>query len=201
MDLRPALVALAWLLWACGAPARAQPAEAATDIVAQLLPEVVSLSVRTYEKTPAVPGNIASQPSVGEKKSDGSGFIVDASGVIVTNRHVVAGAADIIVTLQDGTALRATVLAAATHSDLALLKVDADRPLPTVHFGDSDSVRPGDRVLVIGNPLGLGGTVTRGIVSALGRTSAESQSDAFMQIDAAFNRGNSGAPVFNAEAR
>ena len=103
----------------------------------------------------------------------------------MTNRHVVADAADIIVTLHDGTLLRATVLASAAHSDLALLKIYADRPLPAVQFGNSDAVRPGDRVMVIGNPLGLAGTVTRGIVSELDRTSAESQSDSFMQIDAA----------------
>ena len=147
--------------------------------------QVVSLSVRSYDRSPAIPGNIASQPSVAEKKADGSGFVVDASGIVVTNRHVVADAADIIVTLHDGTLLRATVLASATHSDLALLKIYADRPLPAVQFGNSDAVRPGDRVMVIGNPLGLAGTVTRGILSALDRTSAESQSDSFMQIDAA----------------
>lgn len=201
MSVRSAALVLTSVLLLGGVPVAAQPAASTADLIAGLLPEVVNLATRAYKKTPAVPGNIASQPSIAEKKSAGTGFIVDATGVIVTNRHVVADADEITVSLEDGTQLRASVLAAAVHSDIALLKVDADRPLPTVRFGDSDAMRPGDPVLVVGNPFGLAGTVTRGIVSALDRTSAESQSDSFMQIDAPLNQGNSGAPVFNTEGQ
>ena len=170
----------------------------APDLIARLLPEVVSLSVTTYTKTPAVATNMASQLSIKQEKTQASGFIIDPSGVIVTNRHAIADAADVIVVLNDTTRLRATLLAAAGHSDIALLKVDADRLLPAVTFGDSDKLRPGDPVFLIGNPFGLASTVTAGIVSALDRNTPESQSNSFIQIDAALNRGNSGGPVFNA---
>jgi len=178
-------------------PAIGQPTTSSANLIAGLLPEVVNLSLTKYEKTPAAPGNMTSQPAVKEEKTQASGFIIDPSGLIVTNRHAVSDAADIMVTLNDGTQLRGTVLAAATQSDIALLKVDAERPLPAVRFGDSDELRPGDPVYVIGNPFGFGSTVTSGIVSALDRQMPESGAGSFIQIDAALNRGNSGGPVFN----
>jgi serine protease Do len=127
----------------------------------------------------------------------GSGFIIDPSGIIVTNRHVVEGTTDIVITLQDNTLLRATLLAQSDQIDMALLKVTSVSPLPSVHFGDSDAVRVADRVLAIGSPLGFGGTVTQGIVSALNRDIRDSPFDDYIQTDAAINHGNSGGPLFN----
>lgn len=178
-------------------PAFGQPATSSADLITGLLPEVVNLSLTKYEKAPAAPGNMTSQPSVTQERTQASGFIIDPSGIIVTNRHAVSDAGDIMVILDDGTHLRGTVLAAAPQSDIALLKVNADRPLQSVRFGDSDKLRPGDPVYVIGNPFGFGSTVTSGIVSALDRETPESGAGSFIQIDAALNRGNSGGPVFN----
>src|SRR4029077_11579924 len=114
----------------------------------------------------------------------GSGFIIDPSGVIVTNKHVIDGATDILVTLQDNTLLRAKLLAEADQIDVALIKVTPETPLSAVQFGDSDAVRVADRVLAIGNPLGLAVTVTRGIVSALNRDILDTPFDDYIQTDA-----------------
>ena len=130
-------------------------------------------------------------------QSLGSGFIVDPSGIIVTNNHVIDGADEITVTLQDNTTLKATLLGTDDHEDVAVLQVHADKPLPAVHFGDSDVSRVGDWVLAIGNPFGLGGSVTAGIISARGRDIQQGPYDDFIQTDAAINRGNSGGPLFN----
>jgi serine protease Do len=132
-------------------------------------------------------------------QSLGSGFIIDPSGLVVTNNHVIEGADEITVTLQDNTVLKATVLGRDETGDIALLKVTPDKPLPAVPFGNSDSARVGDWVLAIGNPFGLGGTVTAGIVSARGRDIRQGPYDDFIQTDAAINRGNSGGPLFNME--
>ena len=110
---------------------------------------------------------------------------------------MIEGATDILVTLQDNTLLRATLLAEADEIDVALIKVTPNSPLPTVRFSDSDAVRVADRVLAIGNPLGLGGSVTRGIVSALNRDIRDTPFDDYIQTDAAINHGNSGGPLFN----
>jgi serine protease Do len=130
-------------------------------------------------------------------QSLGSGFIVDPAGIIVTNNHVIDGADEISVTLQDNTTLKATLIGHDDRTDLAVLQVHPDKPLPAVHFGDSDKSRVGDWVLAIGNPFGLGGTVTAGIVSARGRDIQQGPYDDFIQTDAAINRGNSGGPLFN----
>jgi serine protease Do len=191
------VVAMALLASPGLSPAIGQPAASSADLIATLLPKVVSLSVTKYEKTPAAAGNMSSQPSIKEEKTQASGFIIDPSGLIVTNRHAVSDAGDITVILDDGTHLQGRVVAVATQSDIALLQVDAGRPLPSVEFGDSDKLRPGDAVYVIGNPFGLGSTVTSGIVSALDSDTLESEASSFIQIDAAINRGNSGGPVFN----
>ena len=132
-------------------------------------------------------------------QSLGSGFIVDASGYVVTNNHVIEGADEITVTLQDNTTLKATLVGHDDRTDLALLKVQSDKPLPSVKFGDSDAARVGDWVLAIGNPFGLGGSVTAGIVSARGRDIQQGPYDDFIQTDAAINKGNSGGPLFNME--
>jgi serine protease Do len=127
----------------------------------------------------------------------GSGFIIDASGLIVTNNHVIANAEQINVTLSDNTALQARVIGRDAVSDLALLKVDAKAPLPAANWGDSTKTRVGDWVLAIGNPFGLGGTVTSGIISATARDIHAGPYDDFLQTDASINRGNSGGPMFN----
>ena len=135
--------------------------------------------------------------SSGRAVALGSGFIIDNAGYIVTNNHVIEGAEEISVTLTDGTTLKAKLLGKDEKVDLALLKVETTHPLSSVPFGDSDTARVGDWVLAIGNPFGLGGSVTAGIVSARGRDIRQSQYDDFIQTDAPINRGNSGGPLFN----
>jgi serine protease Do len=130
-------------------------------------------------------------------QSLGSGFIVDASGLVVTNNHVIDGADQVTVTLQDKTVLKAEVVGRDESGDIAVLRVKSDRALPTVEFGDSNKARVGDWVLAIGNPFGLGGSVTAGIVSARGRDIRLGQYDDFIQTDAAINKGNSGGPLFD----
>jgi serine protease Do len=133
--------------------------------------------------------------------AQGSGFIIDASGYVVTNNHVIDGADEIAVTTQDGTRLDAKLVGRDPKTDLALLKVEAGKPLPYLEFGDSDIARVGDWVIAIGNPFGLGGTVTSGIVSARGRDIQAGPYDDFLQLDASINRGNSGGPTFDLQGR
>ncbi len=127
----------------------------------------------------------------------GSGFIIDPSGIIVTNNHVIADADEINVILNDGTKLPAQLIGKDSKADLALLRVKADHPLKAVAFGDSDKLRLGEWVIAIGNPFSLGGTVTAGIVSARNRDIQSGPYDNYIQTDAAINRGNSGGPLFN----
>jgi serine protease Do len=127
----------------------------------------------------------------------GSGFIIDPSGLVVTNNHVIADADEINVILNDGTKLPAELVGKDSKSDLALLRVHADHPLKAVAFGDSDKLRLGEWVIAIGNPFSLGGTVTAGIVSARNRDINSGPYDNYIQTDAAINRGNSGGPLFN----
>jgi len=129
----------------------------------------------------------------------GSGFIIDADGYVVTNNHVIDGSDRIEVTLADGDQYPARLIGRDEKTDLALLKIDAGRSLSFVRFGDSDAIRVGDWVLAVGNPFGLGGTVTAGIVSARGRDLVGGNIADFLQIDAPINRGNSGGPSFNTE--
>lgn len=131
------------------------------------------------------------------RRGMGSGFIIDQSGYIVTANHVVAGAREVRVRLMDGSQYSARVVGRDPLTDVALVKVDAGRALPYVAFGDSDNAREGDWVVSVGNPYGLGGTVTAGIVSARGRNINEGPYDDFLQIDAPINPGNSGGPLFN----
>jgi serine protease Do len=131
----------------------------------------------------------------------GSGFIIDASGYVVTNNHVVANADKIQVTLQDGRKFDANVIGRDEKTDVALLKVESKDSLPHVSWGDSDKLRDGDWVIAVGNPFGLGGTVTAGIVSARGRNIQSGPYDDYLQIDAAINRGNSGGPSFNRDGQ
>ncbi|MDJ0387433.1 DegQ family serine endoprotease [Roseomonas sp. E05] len=142
------------------------------------------------------PGSRPGQPPR-RQQSQGSGFIIDASGIIVTNNHVIDGADEINVVLHDNSTLKAELVGVDQRTDLAVLRVKTDKPLPVVAFGDSDSAEVGDWVLAIGNPLGFGGSVTSGIVSARGRNINAGPYDDFIQTDAAINRGNSGGPLFN----
>ncbi len=130
-------------------------------------------------------------------QSLGSGFIIESSGIVVTNNHVIEGADEITVVLQDNTSLKATLIGRDERTDIAVLQVKSDKPLPALPFGDSDKSRVGDWVVAIGNPFGLGGSVTAGIVSARGRDINQGPYDNFIQTDAAINRGNSGGPLFN----
>jgi serine protease Do/2-alkenal reductase len=127
----------------------------------------------------------------------GSGFVIDPAGFIVTNDHVIDGAASVTVTFQDGTILPATVVGTDKDGDLAVLKVNAGKKLPALTFGDSSKLRVGDWVMAIGNPYGLAGSTSAGIISALHRDIGEDKFDDFIQTDATINRGNSGGPLFN----
>src|SRR6195256_1009416 len=145
-------------------------------------------------------------PKGGDKNSDlqprktnslGSGFIVDTSGVVVTNNHVIADADEINVIMNDGTKIKAELVGVDKKTDLAVLKFKPSKPLVAVKFGDSDKLRLGEWVIAIGNPFSLGGTVTAGIVSARNRDISSGPYDNYIQTDAAINRGNSGGPLFN----
>lgn len=200
------------------APAE-QPMTAArssfADLVEKVKPAVVNIS--TTEKVEAKqrqqqmqPGSLEDffrqfmeqgQRKRGPQHALGSGFIIDASGYIVTNNHVVADAAKIVVTLEDGSEHPAVVKGRDPKTDVALLKIESKTPLPYVAFGDSDKVRIGDWVIAVGNPFGLGGSVSAGILSARGRNLNSGPYDNFLQIDAPINPGNSGGPIFDAAGR
>ncbi len=129
----------------------------------------------------------------------GSGFVIDPAGLVVTNNHVISEADEINVVFNDGTKLKAEILGRDQKTDLALLKIKPDKPLKAVKFGDSDKLRIGEWVIAIGNPFGLGGSVTAGIISARNRDINSGPYDSYIQTDAAINRGNSGGPLFNME--
>ena len=194
------------------------PEEGYADLAAAVMPAVVNVRVqrtlaaeeewsllddpdlrRFFERFfgQPLPRNERSPPSARRVVGVGSGFIISPDGHVVTAYHV-AGAADrISVSLGDGTVYSANVQGEDEATDLVLLKVEAGRPLPYVTWGDSDKARVGDRVIAVGDPFGLGGTVTAGIVSATGRELGEGSYEDFLQIDAAINRGNSGGPTFD----
>ncbi|MBL8590218.1 MAG: DegQ family serine endoprotease [Methylobacteriaceae bacterium] len=136
-------------------------------------------------------------PRTRRANSLGSGFVVDPAGIVITNNHVIADATEIHVLFTDGRKLKAELLGRDPKVDIAVLKVTSDKPLKAVKFGDSDKLRVGDWVMAVGNPFGLGGTVTAGIVSARNRNIDSGPYDNFIQTDAAINKGNSGGPLFN----
>jgi serine protease Do len=144
------------------------------------------------------PGNAPSRPRYAQ--AVGSGFIISADGFVVTNNHVVENADEVVVTMDNGDERTAQVIGTDPRTDLALLKIESASALPYVEFADQD-VRVGDWVVAVGNPFGLGGTVTAGIVSARGRDLNANAYDDFIQIDAAVNRGNSGGPAFNVKGQ
>ena len=178
-----------------------------SDLAAQVSPAVVSVTVRE-RAAPEMAMEMQGGRHPGQHSSGGevrqgraSGFIVDADGTIVTNNHVVKDADRVSVTLSDGTELPAKIVGRDERTDLAVLKVEAGHALPSLLLGDSDQVRPGQWVVAVGNPFGLGGTVTAGIVSARGRDLGAGPYDAFLQVDAAINQGNSGGPLFTQDGR
>ena len=188
-------------------------------LVERVLPAVVNISAQLTEDTAAQADRSADEgdqpsspfdellrrffehrgmPRFGRKvMALGSGFIIDPSGYIVTNNHVVGHSHKITVILQDNSRHPAKVIGRDPKTDLALVKIDTQKKLPFVTWGDSDQAKVGDWVMAVGNPFGLGGTVTAGIISALGRNINEGPYDDFIQIDAPINRGNSGGPTFN----
>jgi len=191
------------------APAFAVPAGGYADLVEAVSPAVVFIEV-TAKATPArgaLPQNLPPQlrrhfegltPGPSQPQQGlGSGFIISADGQIVTNHHVVDGAETVKVKLADGRSFDAEVVGSDPLTDIAVLKVTADVDLPTVAFGTSKDLRVGDEVVAVGNPFGLGGTVTSGIISALSRDIRSGPFDDFIQTDAAINRGNSGGPLFD----
>src|SRR5829696_9731132 len=136
-------------------------------------------------------------PQQRRSNSLGSGFVIDPSGIVVTNNHVIGDANDISVIFSDGQRLKAEIIGKDSKIDLAVLRVKPEKPLKAVPFGNSDKMRPGDWVVAIGNPFGLGGSVTAGIVSARGRNIESGPYDNYIQTDASINKGNSGGPLFN----
>jgi serine protease Do len=142
-------------------------------------------------------GQNGEAPRPHKSSSLGSGFVIDASGIVITNNHVVGDANDIMVIFTDGRKLKAEIIGKDPKVDVAVLRVKSDKPLKTVKFGDSDKMRVGDGVMAVGNPFGLGETVTAGIVSARNRNIDSGPYDNFLQTDASINKGNSGGPLFN----
>jgi serine protease Do len=173
-------------------------------VVAKALPAIVNVTV---VKVGTGEGENGSTTTTATSKSAkehiqvfvGSGSIIDPSGVIVTNRHVIQGAAQIRVIFDDKTEVQAKLIAAGAITDLALLKVDMPKPLPTLEFADSDAVKIGQPVIAIGNPLGLGTSVSTGVVSALNRDLMRTPFDDFIQTDATINPGNSGGPLLDCQ--
>jgi serine protease Do len=143
------------------------------------------------------PGSKGGDLQPHKTNSLGSGFIVDTSGIVVTNNHVIADADEINIIMNDGSKFRAELVGVDKKTDLAVLKFKPTKPLTAVKFGDSDKLRLGEWVIAIGNPFSLGGTVTAGIVSARNRDINSGPYDSYIQTDAAINRGNSGGPLFN----
>ena len=164
------------------------------DLVAAVLPSVVNISNRRLAS-----GEASDVPFIQDEV--GAGFIVDPSGLIVTNRHVVDGAFALYVTFADGTRLPAKLVGKALNFDFAIIQIDAGRPLKAVTFGDSETLREGDHVLAIGNPLGYESSASAGIVSALHRQIGLSAYDDVIQTDATINQGNSGGPLFNMDGQ
>jgi serine protease Do len=166
------------------------------DVVRSILPAVVNITVRKRTPEP-VSADASAHVESGEdsKIYVGSGFVIDPSGIIVTNYHVVQQAFDIAVTFSDGAVLPGELLRASRMADIAVLRVHADHPLTPAAWGDSDKLRLGDEVFAIGNALGIGMSVTGGIVSGLNRDLQDSPYDHYIQTDAAINHGNSGGPL------
>ena len=189
------------------------------DLVERVSPAVVSIQVEREVQRPQIPSQLerffefneerggeeeffgGEEPEAERAQAEGSGFFIDAAGHIVTNNHVIADADTVRVALPDGRELPAEVIGSDPLTDLAVLKVAPPKGQPHVDFADDVKLRVGDWVVAVGNPFGLGGTVTSGIVSAIGGQNRENQYLDFIQIDAPINRGNSGGPTFDLKGR
>ncbi len=188
------------------------------DLIEEISPAVVSINVETREETPDVelpegldqlpeqfreffrrqqPGGRNGPPRPREGRSLGSGFLISGDGNVVTNNHVVEHASKITVVMQDGREFEAELVGRDEQTDLAVLKIEDDKEFPFVSFAENVKLRVGDWVVAVGNPFGLGGTATAGIVSATGREIGSSTYNDFIQVDASINRGNSGGPTFD----
>ncbi len=213
-SLAAILIAFGFPLAQGGALARGAP-DSFADLAAQLSPTVVNVSTTQMLKRPADSTPIPKLPEGSpldqffkdfldkgrnapqRVTSLGSGFIIDSSGLIITNNHVIEGADQISVTFNDGSTLPAKLVGRDTQTDVALLRVKPKTPLAVAKLGDSNKARVGEWVMAIGNPFGLGGSVTAGIISARNRDINAGPYDDFIQTDAPINRGNSGGPLFN----
>jgi serine protease Do len=217
------LVLLAALLTAPSVVDAGPPPVSFAEIVERVAPAVVNISTTKAVSRGQMPDLPFPEPPPGSPFEDffreffdqdrapeqmprrqsslGSGFVVDPRGFVVTNNHVIAEADEIQVVFNDETSYEATLVGRDTKTDLALLKIEVDHPLQAVTFGDSDSVRVGDWIIAIGNPFGLGSTVTAGIISARSRDIRAGPYDDFLQVDAPINRGNSGGPSFNLDGQ
>ena len=186
------------------------PPASFADLAEKLMPSVVNISTTQTIKTQTNPFPFQfppgspfeemfkefQKPTERKATSLGSGFIINKNGTVVTNNHVIANADDIIVRVNNKE-YEAKVLGADPYSDVAVLKIESPKSFKTVEFGNSDKARVGDWVVAIGNPFGLGGTVTSGIISARNRDINLTRYDDFIQTDASINQGNSGGPLFN----
>lgn len=201
------LAAAGLLLWCTHVRAQALPSFA--DLVEKLQPSVVNISTTHKPQEDSSNEEMLGIESTNPRIKDyfnpqnpqqlslGSGFIIDGDGYIITNNHVIDQAEEITVTLADNRQLTARLVGRDGKTDIALIKVEASEKLPAVKLGDSDKIRVGDWVLAIGNPFGLGGSVTAGIVSAKSRDIEAGPYDNFIQTDASINQGSSGGPMFN----
>jgi serine protease Do len=223
---RPALAsvtAAALVLPGLSAPSAARGPDNIADIAEKVIDAVVNISTSQKVETRNAPmPQLPNDPQLDELFRDffnrrgqsdpqnrergprrvnslGSGFVIDPSGIVVTNNHVISEADEVTVILNDGSRLKADIIGKDQKTDIALLRVKPDKPLKAVKFGDSDKLRLGEWVVAIGNPFSLGGTVTAGIVSARNRDINSGPYDNYIQTDAAINRGNSGGPLFNLE--
>ncbi|MFZ4071364.1 MAG: Do family serine endopeptidase [Caulobacterales bacterium] len=188
------------------AQAVAQPVPSGFEVLSErLMPAVVNIATsqrvgpgaRAPDGSPLERFNDLLGPGGGEVSSLGSGFIISPDGIIVTNNHVIEEADEVTVIFQDGEQIKASIVGRDPATDIAVLRVKANRALPAVPWGVSNDVRVGQWVIAIGNPFGLGGSVSAGIISARNRNIDAGRYDDFLQTDAAINRGNSGGPLFN----
>ena len=181
------------------------------DLAEKLMPSVVNISTTTtvttrsnpfpFEFPPGSPFEDMFKdygtPQKRQTSALGSGFIIDEKGIVITNNHVIQGAEDVFVRVNGEKNIKAKVIGADPGMDLAVLQIESDQKFTPVKFGDSDTARIGDWVIAIGNPFGLGGTVTAGIISARNRSIGLSRYEDYIQTDASINQGNSGGPLFN----
>ena len=181
------------------------------DLAEKLMPSVVNISTTTtittrsnpfpFDFPPGSPFEDMFKdygtPQKRQTSALGSGFIIDEKGIVITNNHVIKGAEDVFVRVNGEKNIKAKVIGADPGMDLAVLQIESDQKFTPVKFGDSDTARIGDWVIAIGNPFGLGGTVTAGIISARNRSIGLSRYEDYIQTDASINQGNSGGPLFN----